>query len=563
METISPNSVLQDIGKSLLSNLEESERSNDIFVWLKNIINEKRQPIEFFNHCFMRQPYSDFTPVQVYKKGAQVGVTTMAFLKAFFFAQRNKIDIISIFPSATDVRKFCQGRFDAVVKRNPLLRKYMIGLDSTELKEICDSRMYFQGSWTERAALSIPADLLYIDEVDRCRPDVLEMYEDRLAASEYRWQWYLSTPTFPKFGIDVLYEKSNQYTWMVKCEHCGTWQEIRLDSIKAKLQRTPRIQTKNRDRNPDGTLQNVYSEPRKKQFYFACRKCQRELDRRNGEWVAKFQAEPVHGYYMSQLIAPWVSADFIMDKKSKSKFQKTFWNFTLGLARSEGSGILTKEVMLKCWRKEEMLGGGENYYMGVDNSDVKHIVISKTEGGIRKVVYLEKTEDSSRVGQLMHAFGVRLCFIDALPNKDFAKKLAKKFRGRVRWIYYGSFEEFGKEGKEKGSIVLNRSQVLDKTADVWITGGCVLPRLSPIVDEFMNNLCNMEREEKEDRHGQLRRHWLSVGPDHFRHTDAYAYTAEMYDKKGGFEDSMRQSPVSDVGESELVEDEDAIFAHWY
>lgn len=512
----------------------------------------------------MRQPYNDFSQIQVYKKGAQVGVTTMALLKAFFFAQRNKIDIISIFPSATDVRKFCQGRFDAIVQRNPLLRKYMVGLDSTELKEICDSRMYFQGSWTERAALSVPADLLYIDEMDRCRPDVLEMYQDRLFASDYKWQWLLSTPTFPKFGIDSLYEKSNQFTWMVKCEHCGTWQEIRLDNIKAKLQRRPRIQTKNRERNPDGTLKKVYSEPREKQFYFACRKCQRELDRRNGEWVAKFQAESVHGYHISQLIAPWVTANFIMEKKRKSRFQKTFWNLTLGLARSEGTGILTKEVMLKCVRNTDMLGGGDNYYMGVDNSDVKNICLSRTESdGLRRIVYLEKTEDPDRVGQLMNTFNVRMCFVDALPNKDWARKFAKQFPGRVRWIYYGSFEEVGKQGSEVGSIVLNRSEVLDKTADNWIRGQNLLPRMSPIVDEFISQMCSMERDEREDRHGQMKRRWFNVGPDHFRHTDAYAYMAEVYDKKGGFEDSMRQSPASDVGESELVEDENAIFTTWY
>ena len=175
MKTISPKKVLSSIGETLLSNLEECERSNDIFLWLKNIVTEKKELIEFSNHCFLRQPYKDSCPIQIYKKGAQVGVTTMALLKAFFFAQRNKIDVISIFPSATDVRKFCQGRFDVIVNRNPLLSKYLVGLNSTELKEIAEGRIYFQGSWTERSALSVPADLLYIDELDRCGPDVLEM----------------------------------------------------------------------------------------------------------------------------------------------------------------------------------------------------------------------------------------------------------------------------------------------------------------------------------------------------------------------------------------------------
>lgn len=557
MKTISPQKVLSSIGETLLSNLEEWERSNDIFLWLRNIVTEKKELIEFSNHCFLRQPYNDWCPAQVFKKGAQVGVTTMALLKGFFFAQKNKIDIISIFPSATDVRKFCQGRFDAIVSRNPLLNKYLVGLDSTELKEIGESRIYFQGSWTERSALSVPADLLYIDELDRCRPDVLEMYEDRLFASRFKWKWLLSSPTFPKFGIDSFFEKTNQFTWMVKCDHCGTWQEIRLDSIKSKLRRHPRLE---RPRNPNGTLKSIYPEPRRKQFFFACRKCFQELDRVRGQWVAKFEKEPVHGYYISQLIAPWVTANEIMDKMANAKFKHTFWNLTLGLARSQGSGILTKEIMLRCVRDYEMLGGGENYYMGVDNSDLKHIEVSRTENGLRKIVYLEKSEDPSRVGQVLRQFGVRQCFIDALPNKDFARKLGKEFPGRVKWIYYGKFEEMGKEGSEEGSVVLNRTEILDKSADEWIRGKGLLPQMDPIVSEFIDQVCNMEREEKENRHGQIERRWFNVGPDHWRHSDVYAYCAEVFDRQGGFEDSMRQEPVSLSATSDWSDEEEALFA---
>ena len=552
MKTINPKSVLESIGASLLSSISEAERSSDIFVWLKNVVNEKRQPIELDNHCFLKKPYEDETEVQVYKKGAQVGVTTMVLLKSFFFAQRNQVDIISVFPTATDVRKFCQGRFDAFVGRNPLLNKYLVGLNSTEMKEIADSRIYFQGSWIERAALSIPGDLLSIDELDRCMPDVLEVYEERLAASDYKWKWFLSTPTYPKFGIDALFEKSNQCVWLVPCRHHKPlcWNEIRWpDSIKKRIQRRPRISS--RIRNEDGTYKQVYPESRRTEYYFACRKCGKELDRKNGEWNARHEGEPIHGYHISQLIAPWVSANEIKDKHKNTSFKKTFWNFTLGLALAEGTGILTKEVLLKCVRNVSMLGGGESYYMGVDNSDTKNICISRTESdGFRRIVYLEETGDLKRIGQLMNTFNVRICFADALPNKDFVRGLAKKFPGRVRWIYYGNFEQIGKEGSEEGSVILNRTQVLDRVADSWIKGQNLLPQMSPIVNKFIDQLCNMVRDEKKDRHGQIKRDWLSTGPDHFRHTDAYAYMAELWDKQGGFKDSVKQEPVSVSTESE-------------
>jgi len=560
MKTISPRSVLKNIGDELLINITEEERSENIFKWLKGVVNEKREPIEFINHSFLKQPYRDWTPEQVYKKGAQVGITTMALLKTIFFAKKNKIDIIAIFPSATDVRKFCQGRFDAIVQRNPILRKYLGGLNSTELKEIVDSRIYFQGSWTERAALSVPADLLYIDELDRCRADVLEMYKDRLSASKYKWEWLLSTPTVPKFGIDALYEESNQFHWMVRCKHCNHYQTIKFETIKPLAINKADLNLK--DKADQVSQINRINQKSKPKFHFACEKCGKTLNRQKGEWVAKFPEIPVHGYFISQLIAPWISADEIMDKKRNTRLTKNFWNLTLGLARSIGSGVLTRDVMLKCRRNYSMAGGGQNFYMGIDNSDFKHVVIAKRDNEIRKIFYIEKTESTERVFELIKMFGARQVFIDALPNKNFAQKLVKKFPGIVKMIYFGRFPELGKKGKDHSSIILNRSECLDITGDAWVEGKCTLPwRLDENLEEFISEMGNMEREERRDRYGNIQRRWFEIAANHYRMADLYCYFAEFYDEHGNFNtlSGGDYEPVSASTESEWTDEANFLF----
>ena len=67
----------------------EEQQKNSILFWIteNEIKNENGNPIEFEDHNFMLDVYSDRSPVQVIRKGSQVGASTMEILRAFHAAR--------------------------------------------------------------------------------------------------------------------------------------------------------------------------------------------------------------------------------------------------------------------------------------------------------------------------------------------------------------------------------------------------------------------------------------------------------------------------------------------
>lgn len=476
--------------------------------WVKDfgLKSEKGEAMDFDNRKYLIEPYNDLSEKQVYKKGSQVGISTMAVIKALWRAYTANISLIYTLPTDTDVRLFSQMRIKAMVNSCERLKARIDDVDNVSVKRLGGSSMYFRGTWTESQAISVPSDLNIHDEVDFSRPDIREMYEERLSASSYKWQWNLSTPTIPGYGIDALFEKSDQKTWMIKCDSCGEW--IDIDFFK-------NVQKKD------------------DHYHYVCI-CGAEIkDRNNGQWVAKYPSKSVRGYYIPQTIAPWISADDLMNKYTKAKDTgklKNFYNFNLGLAFSGGVSVLNRDIFLKQIREEDMLGASEGCVMGVDQGDLLHVEIRKIVDGIAKTVHLEITDNFERLSQLMTTFGIRICVIDALPNKHSAKQFRDKHIGRVYLSYYNDRDnekEFEESAKDEYALILDRTESLDNSANTWISGNATLPRNSKIVEQFIEQMCNMQRLEVEDKHGQKKFVWKKIGADHFRHTDNYCNVALM------------------------------------
>jgi len=173
----------------------------------------------------------------------------MANIKAFWVAKNKKLDIIYSLPAASDIHEFVAGKTNRLISNNPVFQQWTADKDSIEQKRVGDSVIYYRGTWTDRAALMIPADLYIADEVDRSKQEVVMQYSTRLQHSDYKWRWYFSNPSTPGYGVDVMWQKSDQKHYFYKCE-CGHWQYL--------------------------TMENIMGD----KPYFGCVKCKRELSRR-------------------------------------------------------------------------------------------------------------------------------------------------------------------------------------------------------------------------------------------------------------------------------------------
>ncbi len=190
-----------------------------------NLVNENGSLIEFIDHSFLIDPYLDNTPRQVIKKAAQIGWSTLAILRSFHLARFAGANIIHTFPSRSMSKDFVVPKVDPLIQRNPIIRS-IVGVDSVFLKQIGDRFVYYRGSYENTEAISISAHILINDEYDRSNQNVLKTYRSRLDDAkrdrpELGWEWQFSNPSIPGHGVDVLWQKSDQKHWFVKCPHCN------------------------------------------------------------------------------------------------------------------------------------------------------------------------------------------------------------------------------------------------------------------------------------------------------------------------------------------------------
>ena len=134
-------------------------------------------------------------------------------------------------------------------------------------------------------------------------------------------------------GIHRLFEESDQYVYLHKCDKCNYYNEMSFESYDTESS------VENRGNilctNPNGVdiLAKTVVDG---SFMFVCKNCGAPLDRwYNGYWVPKFpdrtkNGDGTRGYMISQLNAVWVSCDDLKRKELASKSKQAFYNYTLG-----------------------------------------------------------------------------------------------------------------------------------------------------------------------------------------------------------------------------------------
>lgn len=482
-----------------------------------NVKTPKGEFMDWYNHQYLIQIYEDTSQNMVLKKAAQVGITTFGMNKALWVADTYDSSIIYTFPTAHDVSDFSRARMNPLIQSSPHLRKVIGGdtIDSVQLKQIGNSFLYFRGAWSERQAISVDSDFNIHDEIDFSKPDIIEMYKERLSHSKLKWFLAFSTPTIPEFGIDYLYNRSDKKEWFVTCPKCKKEQILKFpDSIRGDT----------------------------KEARFACIACLATItddNRRTGRWIATGDLDwGVSGYHISQLMAPWISATEILRKEEASRIHPTqqlsgikdFYNFCLGEAYGGENQPLNRDILLQCIQnKYELEDEGRNCIMGVDQGDKLHVTIYKKEraGEIRLIHSGVYTDFDKDLPNLMDKYGVVFCMIDALPNKHSARKFALMFPAKVWLIYYNvNQKEYAKWYKDVETkeyrIIVNKMESLDRMADKFKNHLIILPRLSQELDLFLRHLCNWAKDKEEKPDGRVVWVYKKLGADHLTMATNYA-----------------------------------------
>lgn len=473
------------MNKSLSTSQMEALKDSSTLAWvvLNNFVTENQKPIEFESHRSLIDPLEDEHDDIVGRKSAQCGWSVINILKAIKMCRRG-LNVGYVLPSQNIVKDFVTPKVDPLIISNPEISK-LVSKDSVTLKQIGDRFLYFRGAFSEREAIAISLDILVLDELDRM-PDmnIVNTYDSRLQASEHSYRWRFSNPSAIGFGVDALYAESDQRHWMIKCSHCTHEWFIDFEA--------------------DG--QCHYFD--KQRVLFACGKCRKEITnaaRQNGRWVAKYPRRYRHGYWMSQLMMPFVSANKVLEQYEESS-PDFFYNFVLGKAYTPSDLIVNRDTILRACSPSSI--DKREVAMGCDNGVVKTWVLGTIDG----IFAHGQTESWDEIEKLKLMYNATLV-IDPNPYPTTPKQLVDKYRGSVFICYFRQdtknlgIVQWGK-GVNASVVYADRTKILDLVAQEKVDGK-MLYRESPYaLEDIIGHWNNLYRTTIEEEDGRQKSTWL-------------------------------------------------------
>ncbi len=232
------------------------------------------------------------------KKGAQVCMTTTKYIEALHACFYRKYDqnIMYMMPTVTAVERLSKVSFDPIFQYNP----WLVGkgaTNTTMCKEINGRSIVMVGAQAKKVGgtstkdtdnlRSIPCDCVMRDEIDLMDMDMVYMSKQRLKRSRFGHEVNFGSPTYPGYGIDELYENSDQRKWQIKCQTCNKYTCL-VESF------------------PDSII-------RKDGIWFrACVHCGAEVFVVDGQWVADFPDRREAGFWLDGLTSPYADLEEYM-----------------------------------------------------------------------------------------------------------------------------------------------------------------------------------------------------------------------------------------------------------
>jgi hypothetical protein len=517
---IAPEIKSDDLFTELITSIDRkyggSENAiQDLGEWaVRNEIILDGKKFTFKNHEYLIEPYSDKHPYQVELKATQLGLTSKAMLRVFHTSRYGGDKYRGIgyyFPSRTDVTDLSKTRIDPLIDDNPEnIGQWMKDTNAANVKKIWNSNLYLRGMRSTIGLKSIPIDFLIFDELDEAPPKSVDMILERMAHSEVGELLFLSNPTLPDYGIDKLFQNSDQMYWMLKCKKCNHYTNL--------------VET-----FPECLLMKKGGE-----VIRACEKCQAELDPSKGEWIAKRPSiKDIRGRQFSQLYSQTKMTEpgRILDTFHTTTNLTDFYNLKIGIAYVEAQNRLSVQQVLDCCGDKGIASSSDaGTFMGVDQGNNLHVVIGKHHPKrAGEVIHIgeyigNKEKDGSgwkQLDELMTRFKVMRCVVDGLPETKHAREFAERFNGRVFLIFSNVFQKGSYRWDEKTRMVTaNITETLDASHRLIADCDIVLPsKSSDTVQEFARH-CNRvakRLEEDEDTHSQRYVYYRKLGgPDHWR-----------------------------------------------
>ena len=510
-----------------------ADEATDLGAWTTKYRTISGRPFSFTGHEYLRQIYADSHPYIVVRKAAQMGFTEWAVSRSLHAVIHHPMRVLYFFPTDNDVRAFAKDRFTPAMQTDYFMR-LMGDSDSQELKQLGQGTIYFRGMRSRSGLKSVPGDMLVFDEVDEMDPVYISLADKRIGHSEFGWKVMLSTPTLPGYGIDAAFLESDQHYWLLHCWDCK--RNVCLEDEFVEHHGDPR--------DPRENIVFVGGEAGAETLI--CPYCGGILDPTSGHWEARYPSRPTRGYHVTKFLSPIISKQDIqkgfttrpaalLNEWRNTEHIAEFFNSELGMPYLGAEGGLTEQELMEITGSYRQQSSGTGCVMGVDQGNGLHIVVKEPKGDYLLTLRVHHepmtNETFSHLDHFMHAFDVRCCVIDAMPNTHSARAFSRRFRGRVYLRWFSKTQKggaaWGRDQEGDPTVTVNRTEVFDTWRDAHKARPCFrrVPEDDDEIRVWRRQMTNVLRKVEENADGNPTAVWVKRGADHFAHADCYAEIA--------------------------------------
>lgn len=517
--------------------------------WIKTNTMVRGQAFSFKGREFQQRILQSEAPTIVVKKCSQVGLTELALRRAL--ALMDIIDGFSVFytlPTEGFAQKVTKARIDPIIEGSARLRAKMSkAVDSASVKRIGNSFMYITGTKTTNSVISFPADAVFIDEYDFSDAANVENLQSRLTASQYRWWFYLSTPTIPNFGIGAKFQTTKRHYNHCKCNHCGIWfipdylQHVRIPNFEKDLL-SINAQTLSTIDWKQATL-----------FCPHCHKIPNLLPSHRA-WVCENTSDNFDGdgFQVNPFDAPTIitPSDLVL-WSTRFKRKINFVNYHLGQVMEDNDSGINEEDLALMEQVGHLHISGFKVF-GLDMGTECHLTVGVTDGQGRLTIIAKHRIDyrdiENKLTQYIRQYRPTTIVADSQPYVETIHRLQSLIPNLFGSVYvttkdiqpYRMIEQSQNPQRsllEKRQINVNRNVALNILMDDIRAG-----KIGVVRDQehslFVKQMQDMKRQpvnsksfngEMEDDDGAAESYvWVkTTGNDHYHHSLLYCHIASQ------------------------------------
>lgn len=484
------------------------------YTWALRVPEPKAGRLDFDRFPFQKELYKDGADAKevVIMKSTQVGVSAYLARWVMYWADVKSVTALYVFPKLKQMYDFADARVRASIMESEYLMTRIPSsfVQNKGLKQIGGGFVYFRGSESKADLDSVDADVLALDEYDTLTHAHIPDAERRLSGSSLGLIRRVGVPSTPNWGIDRLYQESDQRNWMVRCEGCNEWQALTFED-------------------------NLDVEALK----IVCRKCRKPLDVKLGEWVATYTDREARGYHIPRLIVPDTNLKAIYQASlsSNPSERAVFFNKDLAMAYAPEEGRLSDAAI----QAAQSAGGGYTLApsytgnnlvtMGVDVASARALNVRISEwadDGSKRALFIGEVENFNDLQRLMERFSVKMAAIDHLPEGRLARSFAERFPGRVYLVAYDTTRsprdtEVLKVNEEARLATVRRVEAIDATFEQIRLQMNKLPEDLP--PGYVQQLQALVRVAEKDEIGRVTVSYRSTGADDYAHAEVYDLVA--------------------------------------